>query len=121
MTSVEVAVVGSGPAGMAAGFRLERAGYRVRMFEAGDYLGGRTRTEYRDGFTINQGATVMWSGYRSMLGIIAEAGLGEELVPAGTGLAFVRAPDDISTLDATRLLRDALAFPLSTRARLTAA
>jgi oxygen-dependent protoporphyrinogen oxidase len=120
MSPVEVAVVGSGPAGMAAGFRLERAGYRVRMFEASDYLGGRTRTEYRDGFIINQGATVMWSGYRSMLGIIAEAGMGQELVPAGTGLAFVRAPDDISTLDATRLLRDAAAFPLSNRSRLTA-
>ncbi|HTK60806.1 MAG TPA: NAD(P)/FAD-dependent oxidoreductase [Pseudonocardia sp.] len=115
----DVAVIGSGPAGMAAAFRLQQAGARVRVLEANDYVGGRTRTEYRDGFVINQGATVIWSGYRSMLGIINDAGLGDELVPAASGLGFVRAPDDISVLDTEHLLRDAYAFPLSNRSRLT--
>lgn len=115
----DVAVIGSGPAGMAAAYRLQQAGARVRVLEANDYVGGRTRTEYRDGFVINQGATVIWSGYRSMLGIIDDAGLGDELVPAASGLGFVRAPDDISVLDTEHLLRDAYAFPLSNRSRLT--
>lgn len=118
-SGIEVAVVGSGPAGMAAAFRLRQAGFRPRVLERCDYVGGRTRTEYRDGFVINQGATVIWSGYRSMLGIIDDAGLGEELVPAASGLGFVRAPDDISVLDTEHLLRDAYAFPLSNRSRLT--
>ncbi len=46
----DVAVVGSGPAGLAAAYHLGRLGYRVTIFEAGSELGGVMRTgipEYR--------------------------------------------------------------------------
>ena len=36
----EIAVVGAGPAGIAAAFRLQQAGYRVRVFEAESRVGG---------------------------------------------------------------------------------
>lgn len=39
-----VAVVGSGPAGLAATYHLARLGYPVTLFEAGDELGGVMRT-----------------------------------------------------------------------------
>lgn len=46
----DVAVIGSGPAGLAAAYHLGRLGYRVTIFEAGPELGGVLRTgipEYR--------------------------------------------------------------------------
>ena len=39
-----VSVIGSGPAGLTAGYQLGRLGYRVTIFEAGDELGGLLRT-----------------------------------------------------------------------------
>ncbi len=40
----EIAVVGSGPAGLSATYQLARLGYRVHLFEAGDEIGGVLRT-----------------------------------------------------------------------------
>jgi 2-oxoacid:acceptor oxidoreductase gamma subunit (pyruvate/2-ketoisovalerate family) len=40
----EVAVIGSGPAGLSATYQLARLGYRVTIFEGGDELGGLLRT-----------------------------------------------------------------------------
>src|SRR5205085_10822931 len=39
-----VVVVGAGLAGLAAAYELERAGWRVTVFEARKYVGGRVRT-----------------------------------------------------------------------------
>lgn len=49
-------VIGSGPAGLAAAWRLSNAGVRVTVLEAGPSVGGRARTERIDGFTLNTGA-----------------------------------------------------------------
>jgi protoporphyrinogen/coproporphyrinogen III oxidase len=85
----EVAVVGSGPAGLAAAFRLHQAGFRVRLFEREDRPGGRMRTLRRDGFLIEEGATQMVRGYRSILGIIDDAALSGELIPASSILGML--------------------------------
>ncbi|MGW7518027.1 protoporphyrinogen/coproporphyrinogen oxidase [Streptomyces sp. NPDC054796] len=85
----EVAVVGSGAAGLAAAFRLRQAGYRVRLFEQGDRLGGRMRTLHRDGFLIEEGATQLARGYGSFMGIARDAGLGGEFVPASSLLGML--------------------------------
>jgi oxygen-dependent protoporphyrinogen oxidase len=119
--AVQVAVVGSGAAGLAAAFRLQQAGYRVRLFEANDYLGGRIRTVERDGFLIDQGASVMPTGYRSLLGVVRAAGLEGELVEGGSTLAVAR-EGDIHYLDGRRLVRDAMRTRLvSPRSKLTLA
>lgn len=39
-----VAVIGGGPAGLSGAYHLARLGYRVKIFEAGDELGGLMRT-----------------------------------------------------------------------------
>ncbi len=39
-----VAVVGSGPAGLSAAYHLRRLGYRVKVFEASDHVGGLLRS-----------------------------------------------------------------------------
>lgn len=103
----DVGVVGSGAAGMAAAFRLQQAGYRVRIYEANDYLGGRIRTARRDGFLIDQGASILPTGYRSLLGIVGAAGLDHELVEGGSVLGVAR-DGRIHELDGRHLGRSAL-------------
>lgn len=103
----QVAVVGSGAAGLAAAFRLQQAGYRVRIFEANDYLGGRIRTRRRDGFVIDQGASILPTGYRSLLGVVAASGLDGELVQGGSVLGIAR-HGRVHELDGRRLARSAL-------------
>ncbi|HEY4184470.1 MAG TPA: phytoene desaturase [Polyangia bacterium] len=54
-----IAIVGSGFGGLAAGIRLQAAGFRTTMFEARDLPGGRAYV-YRDqGFTFDAGPTVI--------------------------------------------------------------
>jgi oxygen-dependent protoporphyrinogen oxidase len=106
-----VAVVGSGAAGLAAAFRLRAAGYRVRLLERGDRLGGRMHTVRRDGFMIEEGPSGLTRGHHSILGIVADAGLGDELVTASSKIGIADA-DEIHYLDASRIIRDALATRL---------
>ena len=42
---MRIAVVGSGPAGMTAAYRLQQAGHAVEVLEARDVVGGRTHAD----------------------------------------------------------------------------
>lgn len=53
-TGKKVAVVGSGPAGMAAASQLNRAGHTVTLFERADQIGGLVRYGIPD-FKLNKG------------------------------------------------------------------
>ena len=44
---MRIAVVGSGPAGMTAAYRLQQAGHDVEVLEARDVVGGRTHAAIR--------------------------------------------------------------------------
>jgi monoamine oxidase len=44
MTDVDVAIVGAGPAGLAAALQLTAAGLSIAHVEARDRIGGRTHT-----------------------------------------------------------------------------
>ena len=48
-TELPVAVLGGGPAGLTAGYRLAQQGRPVVVFEAEDQVGGIAKTEVRDG------------------------------------------------------------------------
>ena len=70
------AVVGAGPAGMAAALRLHAAGARVTVFEAAPQVGGRTRTDRVDGWTVDAGVQLYSSAYTAFLGLLRAAGGG---------------------------------------------
>ena len=60
---VDVAVVGAGLAGLAAAFHLTGAGRSCRVFEASGEVGGRVRTDRRDGFLLDRGFQVFPAAY----------------------------------------------------------
>ncbi len=58
-----VAVVGAGLAGLSCAVALHRAGIAVQIFEAGDGVGGRVRSDHVDGFTLDRGFQVALTAY----------------------------------------------------------
>ena len=101
-----VAVVGSGASGMAAAFRLREAGHRVRLLERDTKPGGRMSTVRRDGFTIEEGPSGLTLGHTSILGIVADAGLADQLRPASSLIGIADRGSRIHLLDAHRIVRD---------------
>ncbi|MFM9373581.1 NAD(P)/FAD-dependent oxidoreductase [Streptomyces sp. Da 82-17] len=59
----DVIVVGAGAAGLACAFDLGAAGLDVRVLEASDAVGGRMRTDRRDGFVLDRGFQVLNTAY----------------------------------------------------------
>lgn len=58
----DVIVVGGGLAGLTAATVAARQGRSVLLVDARNDLGGRARTEERDGFSFNQGPHALYSG-----------------------------------------------------------
>ncbi|MFG2716157.1 NAD(P)/FAD-dependent oxidoreductase [Streptomyces goshikiensis] len=58
-----VIVVGAGLAGLTCALDLVRAGLPVRVLEAADEVGGRVRTDRRDGFLLDRGFQVFNTSY----------------------------------------------------------
>lgn len=59
----DVVVVGAGLAGLACALDLCRAGRRVALLEASDGVGGRMRTDRKDGFLLDRGFQVFNTSY----------------------------------------------------------
>ena len=54
-----VAVIGAGIAGLAAAIRLQKQGFKVTVFEANAYVGGKMSEIRIDGFRFDRGPTVL--------------------------------------------------------------
>ena len=90
MQPKRVAVVGAGVAGLTAAYELQKAGYRVTIFEAKDIPGGRMAEKLEGSFMKYTGATGLFRFYADMWDIIAELGLSDRLMPypkMGSGIA----------------------------------
>lgn len=118
----EMAVIGGGASGLAAAFRLQQAGYRVKVFDKEQRLGGRMRTLRRDGFLIEEGPTQIASSYTSMLGIVRDSGMGDQVIPASTSLAMVDRTGERHIFEVEHMFRDMARTDLiSTREKLALA
>jgi oxygen-dependent protoporphyrinogen oxidase len=77
-----VAVVGAGPAGLAAGWLLQAEGVRVTLYEARPGVGGRMRSEAWDGLVVDPAVQLLASTYDRLLRLASLAGAGGMIVPA---------------------------------------
>ncbi|MBW3553238.1 MAG: FAD-dependent oxidoreductase [Gemmatimonadetes bacterium] len=67
-----VGVVGAGPAGLAAAWRLRAAGHRVTVYEAGPAPGGRLRTEEVGDTAADVAVQLLSDGYDRLLEMAAD-------------------------------------------------
>jgi protoporphyrinogen/coproporphyrinogen III oxidase len=82
LPGISVAVVGAGPAGLAAAHRLRRRGAAVDVYEAAPRVGGRTRTDVVDGWRIDAATQLYGSTYTAFLQLLREAGAADLCVRA---------------------------------------
>jgi len=80
-----VVVVGAGPAGLSCAWELRRAGHEVEVLEAGVRSGGRTRSEVRDGFTLESGPARFDSDDHNLCDIAWKLGIGDRLRETPSG------------------------------------
>lgn len=104
-------VVGAGVSGLAAAYRLKQQGFEVLVLEKSDTIGGKARTVAREGYLIDEGASVLPSKYTKVLGIANELGLGSELIEGGSIVGFARG-NEIHYMDSAHLMRDAISTRL---------
>jgi oxygen-dependent protoporphyrinogen oxidase len=86
----DIAIVGAGLAGLAAGWELQQAGLRVAVFEQSSRPGGRARTERADAFLIETGAQFVLDIYERMQMLCRRAGTNVELRRVRGGAGVVR-------------------------------
>ncbi|MCU0266751.1 MAG: FAD-dependent oxidoreductase [Actinomycetia bacterium] len=83
-TAVDVVVVGAGLAGLHAALRLTAAGLDVAVLEASDGVGGRVRTDQRDGLLLDRGFQVYNPAYPEGRRVLDHAAL--DLCPFVAGV-----------------------------------
>lgn len=83
MQSLPIAVVGGGVTGLAAAYALTRAGKSVRLFEAGERLGGVIQTEIdSQGWLIEAGPNSLLLGDPAIVQLLDQLGLSPKLCEA---------------------------------------
>ena len=99
-------IVGAGPSGLAAAWRLRAQGHHPVVLESRDRVGGQLLTVKRDGFLMEAGTTILPQAYEDVMNLVREAGMLNELVPANSLMGFLR-DGELHTLRADRLALDA--------------
>lgn len=103
-----VYVIGAGPSGLAAAYRLHQAGRRTVVLEANGRVGGQLLSVRRDGFLMEAGTTILPEAYGSVMQLVRDLGMTDELVPANSLMGFLREGEmhhlraDALALDAAR-------------------
>lgn len=99
-------VVGAGPSGLAAAWRLQQQGFRPVVLDERDRVGGQLLTVKQDGFLMEAGTTILPAAYTSVMVLVEECGLSDQLLPANSLMGFMRG-EEMHLLRANRLALDA--------------
>jgi oxygen-dependent protoporphyrinogen oxidase len=114
---MKAVVVGAGLAGLAAAYRLQKAGWEVVVLEAAAEIGGRTRTFRKDGYLLERGATQLSTGYRAYLKLADEIGLGGQIAECANTVMLMRG-GQLYEIDGTRPIAALFSKALSFRSKL---
>ncbi|TXS44466.1 NAD(P)/FAD-dependent oxidoreductase [Streptomyces sp. t39] len=101
----DTVVVGAGLAGLACALDLCRAGHRVHLLEASDGVGGRMRTDRKDGFLLDRGFQVFNTAYPQVKRRVSLRGL--RLRPLTPGVVAHTPAGAVRLTDPTRRPREA--------------
>jgi len=103
------AIVGAGLSGLTAGYRLQKAGWEVDVFESTNSPGGRVQTVRSDGYSIDTGASALGSTYHSYIELADELGVELRLTAPHIG---IRRAGTTHLLDMDHMVRSGLKTPL---------
>ncbi|MCK9912167.1 FAD-dependent oxidoreductase, partial [Microbacteriaceae bacterium K1510] len=77
-TSQEIVIIGAGLAGLSCAYRLQQAGYRAKVYEASNRVGGRCwtrRGDFEDGQIAEHGGELIDRGHTNIKQLVQELGL----------------------------------------------
>ena len=106
-----VVVVGSGLAGLSAGYRLRERGWQVTVFEALGRVGGRVLSESEDGFVFDVGPVIVTDRYTEYMKLVRDVGLSDQVVDCAPEIAVVKG-DDLHIIDTRKPVRSFLTTKL---------
>lgn len=104
-------VVGAGIAGLTAAYRLQANGWRTRVLEASNVVGGRAQTVRRQGYVIDTGASAMTHAYGAYLALAEELGIADQVVEANSVVGIPR-NGRLHEFDTSRVVRTGLTTSL---------
>lgn len=118
MSKPNAIVVGAGISGLSAAFRLQQAGFVVRVLEAEATIGGKMSSVEVAGFTMNRAANILPYSYDTIRRLAADVGLAEQ-IPKVHGVVGTLRDGAVHRLRSDRMLVDGLRTPLfSARSKL---
>ncbi|WP_164478317.1 protoporphyrinogen/coproporphyrinogen oxidase [Mycolicibacterium stellerae] len=106
-----VVIVGSGLAGLSAGYRLRERGWQVKVFESADRVGGRVLSESEDGFVFDVGPVIITDKYTEYMKLVRGVGLLDEVVDCAPQMGVVNG-NELHILDTRKPLRSFLTTKL---------
>ena len=86
MTKTATIVIGAGIAGLTAAYQLKKAGQDVLVLDMNNYVGGRMANVDWEGFLLDIGAKFVTTADTSLLKMVAELGLSDQMVESSEGL-----------------------------------
>jgi oxygen-dependent protoporphyrinogen oxidase len=88
MAKASVIVVGAGIAGLTAAYQIKKAGHDVLVLDVNNYVGGRMANVEWEGFLVDIGAKFVTTADKSLLNMVNEVGLSDQLVKSNDGLTI---------------------------------
>src|SRR4051794_40463640 len=104
-------IVGSGLAGLSAGYRLREQGWQVTVFESLDRVGGRVLSESEDGFVFDVGPVIVTDKYTEYMKLVRDVGLFDEVVDCPPEMGVVKG-NELHIIDTRKPIRSFLTTKL---------